>query len=89
VICPAAATESYVAFRDANPETAAAMLDENPMRRMGDPEDDIGGVALFLASDDSAYVNGNTLYVDGGAHVNGVSWRPDLPDELPGGQPDR
>jgi NAD(P)-dependent dehydrogenase (short-subunit alcohol dehydrogenase family) len=84
VICPAAATESYVAFRDANPETAAAMLEENPMRRMGDPEDDIGGVALFLASDDSAYVNGNTLFVDGGSHVNGVSWRPELPDELPG-----
>ena len=82
-ICPAAATESYVAFRDANPETAAAMLEENPMRRMGDPEHDIGGVALFLASDDSAYVNGNTLYVDGGSHVNGVSWRPALPEALP------
>jgi NAD(P)-dependent dehydrogenase (short-subunit alcohol dehydrogenase family) len=83
-ICPAAATEAYVAFRDANPETAAAMLLENPMRRMGDPETDIGGVALFLATDDSAYVNGNTLYVDGGSHVNGVSWRPELPDEPPG-----
>lgn len=82
-ICPAAATEAYVAFRDANPETAATMLLENPMRRMGDPEDDIGGAALFLASDDSAYVNGNTLFVDGGSHVNGVSWRPELPEEMP------
>ena len=79
-ICPAAATEAYVAFRDANPETAAAMLEENPMRRMGDPEEDIGGVALFLASDDSAYLTGNTLFVDGGSHVNGVSWRPALAD---------
>jgi NAD(P)-dependent dehydrogenase (short-subunit alcohol dehydrogenase family) len=85
VICPAAATEAYVAFRDANPETAAEMLEENPMRRMGDPEADIGGVALFLASDDSAYVTGNTIFVDGGSHVNGVSWRPALPDELPSG----
>lgn len=83
VICPAAATEAYVAFRDANPETAAEMLKENPMHRMGDPERDIGGVALFLASDDSEYLNGNTLFVDGGAHVNGVSWRPDMPEELP------
>ncbi len=83
VICPAAATEAYVAFRDANPETAADMLQENPMRRMGDPEHDIGGVALFLATDDSAYVNGNTLFVDGGSHVNGVSWRPAMPEELP------
>jgi NAD(P)-dependent dehydrogenase (short-subunit alcohol dehydrogenase family) len=83
-ICPAAATEAYVAFRDANPETAAEMLEENPMGRMGDPETDIGGVALFLASDDSAYLSGNTLFVDGASHVNGVSWRPDLPEELPG-----
>jgi NAD(P)-dependent dehydrogenase (short-subunit alcohol dehydrogenase family) len=80
VICPAAATEAYVAFRDANPATAAEMLLENPMRRMGDPEEDIGGVAMFLATEDSQYVNGNTLFVDGGAHVNGVSWRPDMPE---------
>jgi NAD(P)-dependent dehydrogenase (short-subunit alcohol dehydrogenase family) len=83
VICPAAATDAYVAFREANPVTAQEMLKENPMRRMGDPEEDIGGVALFLASEDSQYVNGNTLFVDGGAHVNGVSWRPDLPEEMP------
>ena len=82
-ICPAAATEAYLAFRAANPETAAAMLQENPLGRMGDPETDIGGAALFLASDDSVYVSGNTLFVDGGSHVNGVSWRPQLPIEKP------
>jgi NAD(P)-dependent dehydrogenase (short-subunit alcohol dehydrogenase family) len=83
-ICPAAATEAYLKFREANPETAAEMLKENPMRRMGDPEADIGGAALFLASDDAAYVTGNTLFVDGGSHVNGVSWRPELPERRPG-----
>ena len=83
VICPAAATAAYVAFRDANPEVAAAMLHENPLGRMGDPETDIGGAALFLASDDSIYVTGNTLFVDGGGHINGVSWRPALPLQKP------
>lgn len=83
VICPAAATESYVAFRDANPETAAEMLKENPLGRMGDPEEDIGGAALFLASDDAIYVTGNTIHVDGGGHINGVSWRPELPEQKP------
>jgi NAD(P)-dependent dehydrogenase (short-subunit alcohol dehydrogenase family) len=83
VICPAAATESYVAFRKANPETAAVMLEQNPMGRMGDPERDIGGIALFLASDDSLYLSGNTLFADGASHVNGVSWKPELPEDLP------
>lgn len=83
VICPAAATEAYVRFRDQNPETAEVMLGQNPMGRMGDPETDIAGVALFLATDDSKYLTGNTLFADGGGHINGLSWAPDLPEELP------
>ena len=80
VICPAAATEAYEAFRAMVPDHAAALLAQNPMGRMGDPEEDIGAVALFLASDDSRYVTGNTLFVDGGSHINGVQWNPGLPD---------
>jgi NAD(P)-dependent dehydrogenase (short-subunit alcohol dehydrogenase family) len=80
VICPAAATTAYKAFHDANPETADAMAAANPMGRMGDPERDIAGVALFLASEDCRYLTGNTLFVDGGAHINGVAWAPQLPE---------
>lgn len=36
-----------------------------PLRRIGRPED-VGSVVVFLASDDSAYVNGQTIWVDGG-----------------------
>lgn len=36
-----------------------------PLGRFGTPED-IGRVVLFLASDDAAYVTGQTLIVDGG-----------------------
>jgi enoyl-[acyl-carrier-protein] reductase (NADH) len=61
-----------------------ALLAQHPMRRMGNPEEDIGGAALFLASDDSRYVTGNTLFVDGGAHINGSPWAPELPEEKPG-----
>jgi NAD(P)-dependent dehydrogenase (short-subunit alcohol dehydrogenase family) len=80
VICPAAVTAPYEAFRAFDPANAAALVKQNPMGRMGDPERDIGGVALFLASDDARYVTGNTIYADGGSHINGVAWAPDLPD---------
>jgi NAD(P)-dependent dehydrogenase (short-subunit alcohol dehydrogenase family) len=78
VICPAAATTAYQSFVRANPATAAAMAAQNPMGRMGDPETDIAPVALFLASEECRYLTGNTLFVDGGAHINGVAWAPEL-----------
>ena len=80
IICPAAVTPAYEVFRSASPENAVALLKQNPMGRMGDPERDIGGVALFLASEDSCYVTGNTIHADGGGHINGVSWAPELPE---------
>ena len=36
-----------------------------PMGRMGEPED-MTGAAVFLASDDAAYVTGQLIAVDGG-----------------------
>ncbi len=80
VICPAAATAAFNAVQSSMPEMIADILKDNPMGRMGDPEDDIGGVVAFLAGDDARYLTGNTLFVDGGSHINGVAWAPDLPD---------
>jgi len=41
------------------------LLDHIPSGRIGEPED-VGRAAVWLASDDSDYVQGATLYIDGG-----------------------
>ena len=78
VICPAAKSAAFRSVMQAHPELEAAADAANPMGRIGDPEADIAPVAAFLASDDARYLTGNTLFVDGGGHINGVVWIPQL-----------
>ena len=54
-------------------EKAAAM---RPLGRCGDPEDDIGPVVVFLASEMSRYITGEAMHVDGGLHLPGYNSRP-------------
>jgi NAD(P)-dependent dehydrogenase (short-subunit alcohol dehydrogenase family) len=49
-----------------DPEVMKATLASIPLGFLGDPELDIGPVAVFLMSDDSRYVTGETLNVNGG-----------------------
>jgi glucose 1-dehydrogenase len=41
------------------------LLSEIPLRRMGKPEE-VAALAVYLASDDAAYVTGSTFVIDGG-----------------------
>ena len=83
-ICPSAETAALKGLKAVNPDMFDSIEAALPMRRFGDPDEDIAPVALFLASEESRFVTGNTLFADGGGHINGVSWAPELPEEKPG-----
>ncbi len=48
-----------------DPQFSSWLIGRTPSRRWGDVED-LGGAAVFLASDASKFVNGHILFVDGG-----------------------
>ena len=48
-----------------DPEFNQMVVDKTPVGRWGTPEE-IAGAAVYLASDEASYVNGQTLLVDGG-----------------------
>ena len=50
------------------PGVEQAFLHEAPMGRAGEP-DDVAGLALYLASDASSLMTGQTLFIDGGASL--------------------
>lgn len=54
---------NYAAWE--TPHAYEQLLKLIPQKRIGEAED-IGGAAVWLASDDADYVNGITLFVDGG-----------------------
>ena len=64
-IAPGYIATNNTAALQADPVRNTAILDRIPAGRWGDPAD-LGGAAVFLASDAAAYVQGHILAVDGG-----------------------
>ncbi|GAB6989212.1 SDR family NAD(P)-dependent oxidoreductase [Paenibacillus pini] len=67
LIAPIASSPGMLQWAEENPEYYQGMLSRIPLRRLGELESDIGRVAVFLASEDSSYISGQTIMVDGGA----------------------
>ncbi len=67
VICPVASgSESLDRWVTRDPERLAAYVANTPLRRVGDPVDDVGEGVVFLCGSQSRYVTGTTLMLDGG-----------------------
>jgi meso-butanediol dehydrogenase/(S,S)-butanediol dehydrogenase/diacetyl reductase len=70
VVLPHAKSPGLVGWIDSNPEEAEEFFSTIPMRRVGECEEDIGRFVAMLCSDSSAYVNGQSIAIDGGqAHM--------------------
>ncbi len=64
-ICPGSIQTEGVRI-NVDPAMAAKRLARTPLRRLGEV-DDVASAALFLASDDSSWMTGESVLVDGGA----------------------
>ncbi|MEQ1840371.1 MAG: SDR family NAD(P)-dependent oxidoreductase [Verrucomicrobiales bacterium] len=65
-ICPGGFfTEPNQRWARENPEVIESFLSAIPMGKFGEPED-LGPLAVYLASDASRYMTGATLVIDGG-----------------------
>ena len=64
-LCPGYVDTALIGRYMQKPMIAKALLTQTPLRRFGTPQD-IANAALFLASDEAAYITGAGLHVDGG-----------------------
>jgi NAD(P)-dependent dehydrogenase (short-subunit alcohol dehydrogenase family) len=67
-ICPGPIETDMLAPLISSDEYRQKMVKAVPLKRIGRPED-IAGAALFLASEDSSFITGHSLVVDGGMTV--------------------
>jgi 3-oxoacyl-[acyl-carrier protein] reductase len=76
LLLPFAQTQELAAARARRPAVIDLMVSQLPLRRPGDPVEDIGGAAVFLASDAACFINGQTVCADGGQHIAGPVLNP-------------
>lgn len=68
-VLPGAESPAAKEWAKKYPEKYAEAIEAQPMKRLGDPEEDIGSVVSFLAGPDSKFLTGQSLLVDGGFSI--------------------
>ncbi|MEQ1808460.1 MAG: SDR family oxidoreductase [Terricaulis sp.] len=76
LLLPFANTDELRAAHAKRPKIIDIFTGQVPLKRAGDPVEDIGGAALYLASTDGAFLNGQILHADGGQHIAGPVLNP-------------
>jgi NAD(P)-dependent dehydrogenase (short-subunit alcohol dehydrogenase family) len=65
-VLPAASSPAAQQWAAANPDEYARSVQGIPLRRLGDPVTDIGGVVAFLCSPAAGFITATTIALDGG-----------------------
>jgi NAD(P)-dependent dehydrogenase (short-subunit alcohol dehydrogenase family) len=66
----------FQAFRATDPVYIDRVLAQTALKRLGDPVEDIGGAAMFLASDEACFITGHPVYADGGQFISSAVFAP-------------
>lgn len=68
-LCPGFIPTKLTDRLTSHPQMAQSLMGRIPMRRFGEP-DEVAKATLFLACDDSSYITGEGLTIDGGMSIN-------------------
>lgn len=76
LLLPLADTPEFRSYHARRAVLLERLVWQIPLGRMGDPIEDIGGAAVFLACDEVNFVNGEIVHGDGGQHTAGPVLNP-------------
>lgn len=68
VVSPLAFTDGLADWKKLHPEQFKEVEQRVPLKRFGNPQEDIAPIVAFLISKDSQYMTGQTLMADGGSN---------------------
>lgn len=67
IVLPLVMTDKLAEWGKENPEMFEKNIKSIPLGRYGDAEKDVGRICVFLASEDAAYITGDTIFIQGGS----------------------